>query len=264
MKRNNWLSLLEGKYRVEIISLCVIIVIWGLLADFVVKELYKLPGPISVFYAFYKVREVIPLDIAVSLLHFSMGLAAGAVVGITIGGLMGWFRVIDRAIDPLIEIVRAIPPIAWIPFAIMWLKLTHYSAGFIVFLGAVFPILVNTYAGFRGVDKVYIDAAKVLGCDKGKDLIKYVAIPHSIPYTAAGTRIAIGIGWMCVVAAEMLGASNAGLGYRLWSRFYLLHMMDRLVAYMIIIGLIALIMDRIFRYFVEGKILKWKKGTVAV
>jgi len=264
MRRNKLLSFLRGEYGIEVVSICIVIIIWELLADFVVKVSYKLPGPITVFYAFYEVREVIPLDIGVSLLHFGIGLAAGAAVGITLGGLMGWFRVMDRAIDPLIEIVRAIPPIAWIPFAIMWLKLTHYSAGFIVFLGAVFPILVNTYAGFRGVDKVYIDAAKVLGCDKGKDLIKYVAIPHSIPYTAAGTRIGMGIGWMCVVAAEMLGASNAGLGYRLWSRFYNLHMMDKLVAYMIIIGLIALIMDRIFRYFVEEKILKWKKGMVAV
>ncbi|HEC56975.1 MAG TPA: ABC transporter permease [Candidatus Syntrophoarchaeum butanivorans] len=264
MTGNRLLSFLKGKYRIEVVSICVFIIIWELIADFVVKELYKLPGPISVFYGFYKVKEFILLDIAVSLLHFGIGLAAGVIVGITLGGLMGWFKTIDRAIDPLVEIVRAIPPIAWIPFAIMWLKLTHYSAGFIVFLGAVFPILVNTYAGFREVDKVYIDAAKVLGCDKGIDLIKYVVIPHSIPYTAAGTRIAIGIGWMCVVAAEMLGASRAGLGYRLWSRFYLLHMMDKLVAYMIIIGLIALVMDRVFRYFVEGKILKWKKGMVAV
>jgi NitT/TauT family transport system permease protein len=263
MIRNKLLSFLNGKYGVEIVSICVVIIIWELLAHFVVGPVYKLPGPISVFYAFYKVRDVIPLDIAISLLHFSIGLTAGAAVGITIGGLMGWFKIIDRAIDPMIEILRAIPPIAWIPFAIMWLKLTHYSAGFIVFLGAVFPILVNTYAGFRGVDKVYIDAAKVLGCNKGKDLIKYVAIPHSIPYTAAGTRIAIGIGWMCVVAAEMLGASNNGLGFRLW-RFGNLHMMDKLVAYMIIIGLIAWLMDRIFRYFVEEKILKWKKGLVAV
>lgn len=262
MIRKKLLSFLRGKYGIEMVSLCIVIIIWKLMADFVVKE-YKLPGPISVFYGFYKAREFIPLDIGVSLLHFGIGLAAGAVVGITLGGLMGWFKIIDRAIDPMIEIVRAIPPIAWIPFAIMWLKLTHYSAGFIVFLGVVFPILVNTYAGFRGVDKLYIDAAKVLGCDKGKDLIKYVAIPYSIPYTAAGTRIAIGIGWMCVVAAEMLGASNNGLGFRLW-RFGNLHMMDRLVAYMIIIGLIALIMDRIFRYFVEEKILKWKKGMVAV
>ena len=266
MKENKILHFIGRRGGTEVIGICTVIVIWQLVASFIIKKSYLLPSPYEVFLAFlnYKVREVIPVDIYVSLLHFGIGLGAGAVVGITLGALMGGFKMVDRAIDPIMEILRAIPPIAWIPFAIIWLKLTPYSAGFVVFIGAVFPILINTYTGFKGVDKIYIDAAKVLGCDKRKDLIKYVAIPYSIPYTAAGTRIGMGIGWMCVVAAEMFGASGSvGLGWRLWNRFYALHMMDKLVAYMIIIGLIALILDRIFRYFVEEKILKWKKGMVA-
>ena len=265
MKENKILHFIERRGIIELIGICVVILIWQLVASFIVKKTFLMPSPCEVFFAFYKVREVIPVDISVSLLHFGIGLGAGTAVGITLGALMGGFKMIDRAIDPIMEILRAIPPIAWIPFAIIWLKLTPYSAGFVVFIGAVFPILINTYTGFKSVDKIYIDAAKVLGCKKGTNLIKSVVLPYSLPYIAAGTRIGMGIGWMCVVAAEMFGASGkVGLGWRLWNRFYALHMMDKLVAYMIIIGLIALLLDRIFRYLVEERSLKWRKGMVAV
>jgi len=86
-------------------------------------------------------------------------------------------RVAERSTDPIIEVTRAIPPLAWIPFAIAWLGCTHQAAGFIVFIGAVFPVLLNTYAGFRSVDRIYIDAARVLGCKTNASLIKSVAIP---------------------------------------------------------------------------------------
>jgi len=267
MREKEGLHFLKRRGIIEITGICTVIVIWQLIASFIVKKTYLLPSPYEVFLAFlnYKVREVIPEDIYVSLLHFGIGLGAGAVVGISVGALMGGFKLADKAIDPIMEILRAIPPIAWIPFAIIWLKLTPYSAGFVVFIGAVFPILINTYTGFKSVDKIYIDAAKVLGCKKGTTLIKSVVLPYSLPYIAAGTRIGMGIGWMCVVAAEMFGASGeVGLGWRLWNRFYMLHAMDKLVAYMIIIGLIALLLDRIFRYFVEERSLKWRKGMVAV
>jgi len=264
MREKKGLHFLKRRGIIEIIGISTVVAIWQLVASFIVKKTYLLPSPYEVFFAFYTVREVIPIDIYISLLHFGIGLGAGTAVGITLGALMGGFKLVDRAMDPIMEILRAIPPIAWIPFAIIWLKLTHYSAGFVVFVGAIFPILINTYTGFKSVDKIYIDAAKVLGCKKGMSLIKSVVLPYSLPYIAAGTRIGMGIGWMCVVAAEMFGASGrVGLGWRLWNRFYALHMMDKLVAYMIIIGLIALLLDRVFRYFVEETTLKWRKGMVA-
>jgi NitT/TauT family transport system permease protein len=175
---------------------------------------------------------------------------------------MGWFGNVFKAIDPIIEILRPIPPLAWIPFAIFWFRLTHYAAGFIVFLGAFFPILVDTYTGFRDVPKVLVDSGKVLGCTEDKKLIKYVAFPYTLPSVATGTRVGMGVGWMCVVAAEMFGVSKSGLGYKIFAVFYPWHQMDNIVAYMLILGLIALCLDRVFRYFVEGKLFKWKKGIV--
>lgn len=262
MVKNRLSQFLNGRGVIETISLCVTVIIWEIVADFIIKEPFKLPGAYAVSFAFFELRELIFMDISISLLHFGIGLGAGAAVGITIGMLMGWFRLANQALDPLIEILRPIPPLAWVPFAILWLGLTHYAAGFIVFIGVFFPILLNTYTGFRAVDKTYIDAARVLGCKEEGKLIRKVAFPFSLPYLAAGIRIGMGVGWMCVVAAEMFGVSKSGLGYRLFMVFFHLYMMDKVVAYMIILGLVALVLDRLFRYFVEERLLKWKKGIV--
>jgi NitT/TauT family transport system permease protein len=174
---------------------------------------------------------------------------------------MGWFHNADRVADPLIEIVRPIPPLAWIPFAIVWFGLTHISAGFVVFVGAVFPIIINTLTGFKSVSKVYVEAGKVLGCMKSTSLIRYIALPYSLPSIAAGIRIAMGVGWMCLVAAEMFGVSKNGLGYKIWWHYYL-HQMDFVLVYMLILGFLGLLIDRVFRWYVDGKLLKWRKGVV--
>jgi NitT/TauT family transport system permease protein len=262
MGKNKLSQFLNSRGAIEAISLCAAVIIWEIVADFIIKNPIKLPSPYAVFLSYLKLWEIIPGDIGISLLHFGIGLGAGAAVGITVGMLMGWFRVANRVFDPVVEILRPIPPLAWVPFAILWGGLTHYAAGFIVFIGAFFPILLNTYTGFREVDKTYIDAAKVLGCNEERKLIKSVAFPFSLPYIATGIRIGMGVGWMCVVAAEMFGVSKNGLGFRLFQVFWPLHMIDRLVAYMIILGLVALVLDRLFRYFVEERLLKWKKGMV--
>jgi NitT/TauT family transport system permease protein len=174
---------------------------------------------------------------------------------------MGWFKKVNRAVDPVIEILRPIPPLAWIPFAIVWFGLTHQAAGFVVFVGMVFPIVINTYTGFKNVPKVNVEAAKVLGCTQNVKLIRFIAIPSAMPSIAAGIRIAMGVGWMCLVAAEMFGASERGLGYQLWFNYYL-HRMNFVVVYMLLLGFLGLFIDHFFRYYVDAKLLKWTAGTV--
>ncbi len=174
---------------------------------------------------------------------------------------MGWFKKADQAIDPIIEILRPIPPLAWIPFAIVWFGLTHQAAGFVVFVGMIFPIVINTYTGFKNVPKVYVEAAKVLGCTRNMDLIRFIAIPSAMPSIVSGIRIAMGVGWMCLVAAEMFGVSNRGLGYQIWHNYYL-HRMDFVLVYMLLLGFVGLLIDRFFRYYVDAKLLRWTSGTV--
>ena len=219
-----------------------------------------LPGFIQVVQAFLENwSSIISEDLPVSSLHFSIGLGAGLLVALPLGMIMGWFKVADSIMDPIVELLRPIPPLAWIPFAIIWFGITNSAAGFIIFIGAVFPILINTYAGFKGLPRVYVESAKVLGATRDIDLIRYVALPQALPSIAAGIRIAMGIAWMCLVAAEMFGVSKNGLGFKIWDS-YGHYRMDEVFMYMIVLGLLGLAIDRTFRYVVEERLLKWRAG----
>lgn len=240
------------------------LILWQGASAFIVGNTFILPGPVDVLLAFVALfwQGTLIRDFETSLLHFAIGLGAALLVGIPVGITMGWNRRSDAFLDPVIEILRPIPPLAWIPFAIVWFGLTAYSAGFVIFIGAVFPIMINTYSGFRGVPRVFVEAGKMLGCTKNRDLIRYIAFPAALPSVAAGIRIATGVGWMCLVAAELFGVSKSGLGQKLWF-FYNLHQMDSVVVYMILLGLTGLLLDMIFRQYVEGFLLRWRTGEVA-
>lgn len=260
--KNNFIKTIEEK-GIEAFSLITAIIIWQLVADRVVHNKFLLPSFYDVIIAFFATVKsgLIFADTLTSLLHFSIGIAAAFVIGIPLGIAMGWFKQANRAIDPIIEILRPIPPLAWIPFAIVWFGLTHQAAGFVVFVGMIFPIVINTYTGFKNIPKVYVEAAKVLGCTRNLDLIRYIAIPSAMPSIVAGIRIAMGVGWMCLVAAEMFGVSDRGLGYQIWHNYYL-HRMDFVLVYMLLLGFVGLFIDRFFRYYVDAKLLRWTSGTV--
>ena len=255
----------NGKNRLlGILAILIALAFWQFVAAVIIRYPFILPAPTDVFAAFVSLvqKGTLLLDVQASLVHFAIGLGMALLVGIPIGILMGWNRRFDAFLDPLIELLRPIPPLAWIPFAIIWFGLTAFSAGFIIFAGAVFPIIINTYSGFRGVPRVFVEAGKMLGCTKDRDLIRYIAFPAALPAVASGIRIATGVGWMCLVAAELFGVSNYGLGQKLWF-YYSLHQMDSVVVYMILLGMIGLAFDMIFRYYVERHFLKWRTGEVA-
>jgi NitT/TauT family transport system permease protein len=252
--QNRWLGVL---------AIVLALIIWGFYSTFIVKDSFLLPGPYDVLIAFIALlnKGILLTDLEISFIHFGIGLGAALVIGIPIGIAMGWSRKFDAFLDPVIEILRPIPPLAWIPFAIIWFGFTPYSAGFVIFMGAVFPILINTYSGFRSVPRIYVESGKMLGCIKNRNLIRYIAFPSALPSVAAGIRIATGVGWMCLVAAELFGVSNNGLGKNLW-HYYDLHQMDSVVVYMILLGMIGLLIDMLFRYWIDRQFLKWRTGEV--
>jgi len=258
----NFVKTIEEK-GIEALSLITAIIMWQLVADKIVHNKFLLPSFYDVIISFSAIVKsgLIFADTLTSLLHFSIGIVAALVIGIPLGIAMGWFKKANRAIDPIIEILRPIPPLAWIPFAIVWFGLTHQSAGFVVFVGMVFPIIINTYTGFKNVPKVYVEAAKVLGCTRNLDLIRYIATPSAMPSIVSGIRVAMGVGWMCLVAAEMFGVSDRGLGYQIWHNYYL-HRMDFVLVYMLLLGFVGLLIDRFFRHYVDAKLLRWTSGTV--
>ncbi|MEN6611661.1 MAG: ABC transporter permease [Methanoregulaceae archaeon] len=247
-----------------VLSVAIGLILWEIVAAVIIKYTFILPAPTDVFSAFLELlgNGTLILDFEASLIHFAIGLIAALLIGIPIGIAMGWNRKFDAFLDPIIEILRPIPPLAWIPFAIIWFGLTIYSAGFVIFVGAVFPIIINTYSGFRSVPRIFVEAGKMLGCTKSRDLIRHIAFPAALPSVTAGIRIATGVGWMCLVAAELFGVSNYGLGKNLW-QYYNLHRMDCVVVYMILLGLIGLLIDMVFRYYIDRHFLKWRTGEVA-
>jgi len=246
----------------EITSIASAIIIWEIIARIINKK-YILPSFSQVGAAFLELASGGELyrDIITSLNFFAIGMGVAIAVGIPLGIMMGWFKTIDKAIDPIIEMIRPIPPLAWIPFAILWFGLTKYAAGFVIFVGAVFPILVNTYTGFRNTPRVLVESGMVLGCIKNRDLIFRIALPAALPSIATGVRVGMGVGWMCVVAAEMFGVSKYGIGWKIW-HWNDLHHMDLVLTYMLVLGFIALVIDRLFRYIVQEWWLKWQTGVV--
>ncbi len=253
----------------EITSVASAIIIWEIIARIINKKII-LPSFLEVVTAFLELvsGDELYKDILTSLNFFVIGMGAAIAVGIPLGIMMGWFKTIDKAVDPIIEMIRPIPPLAWIPFAILWFGLTQYAAGFVIFIGAVFPILVNTYTGFRNTPRVLVESGMVLGCIKNRDLIFRIALPAALPAIATGVRVGMGVGWMCVVAAEMFavrtemfGLSTYGIGWKIWHWNSLQHM-DNVLTYMLVLGFIALVIDRLFRYIVQEWWLKWQTGVV--
>ncbi len=194
------------------------------------------------------------VDIYSSLEHFLYGFILAIIIGIPIGIITGYYNTLNKIINPLIEIIRPIPPLAWVPFSIIWFKLTNSAASFIIFIGVIFPIIVNTQNSVREVPKIYLESAKVLGCTKNYKIIWYIVIPSIIGRLQSGIKVASGVGWMCLVAAEMFGINGTGLGYKI-SYYYNLQRIDIVLIYMIMLGLLGLLID----YFIKKSIINFNR-----
>ena len=191
-----------------------------------------------------------------SLLRVLLGFLVAALVAIPLGIAMGWSRTIMYIVEPVVEILRPIPPIAWIGLALLWFGIGLNSAVFLVFIGAVFPILLNTIDGVRNVEKRLIEVAYTFGANDWEVLTK-VVVPAALPTIYTGLRVGMGIGWMCVVAAEMI-AARYGLGELILDSSNLLQT-DKVMVGMITIGLLGLVINYLFQ--VAGtRIFKWQQG----
>jgi len=149
--------------------------------------------------------------VAISLLRIVTGFALGAVLGIAIAVAAGWYRVLGNLLRPVIELLRPIPPLAWIPMAIVWFGLGEPSKIFVIFLGAFFPVLTNAYKGITGIDPVLIRAAQTMD-QHGMRLLVKVALPAAMPDIATGLRVGWGLSFGVLVAAELIAASS-GMGF---------------------------------------------------
>ena len=181
----------------------------------------------------------------VSLHEVLAGFGIAAVIAIPLGLLIGWSGDIRAYMDPAIQILRPVPPIAWMPFAIAWFGIGFNSILFIIAMGAFFPILINTIDGVTGVRQRWIEVAVML---RATTFEKFhpVIVPGARPTIWTGLRVSFGVAWMCVVAAEMLPGTTAGLGFLIMYA-YNLGQLQVIGAGMIVIGFIGLGADILFR-----------------
>lgn len=177
-----------------------------------------------------------------SLYRVAWGFFLALALGIPLGLLMGWSRSLRRMAGPVVEMLRPVPPLAWIPISILWFGIGIKSAAFIIFLGAIFPILLNTIAGVRSVNPTLLEAARTLGAGE-RDILRKVLLPGAAPSIFVGLRIGLGIAWMTLVAAEFTGVrSGYGLGYMIMTARDI-QRADEIMAGMLVIGLAGLILD---------------------
>ena len=191
-----------------------------------------------------------------SLYRVLYGFSLALMVAIPLGIIMGWSKVLRELVTPLVEILRPIPPLAWIPLAIFWFGIGLKSAVFIIFLGAFFPILLSTVSGVLSVDTLLIEAARTLGARR-RDIYVKILVPGATPAIYTGARIGMGIAWMTLIAAEFTGVkSGYGLGYMIMVARDI-QRPDHIVAGMIIIGVIGYTLDICLRG-IEHTLLRWR------
>jgi NitT/TauT family transport system permease protein len=215
------------------------------------------PAPIDVVRGILElVQQGLLLKYVVaSLFRVTWGFTLAVVVGIPFGLLLGWYARAFDAFNPVIQILRPILPIAWIPVAILWFGVSDAAPIFLIFLASVFPITVSASAAVRNMQPVYLRAARNFGLSQVQ-LFQRVVFPASLPSIITGIRIALGVAWLVVVAAEMI-AVNSGLGYLIIDARNAGKRYDLVVAGMLMIGLIGLTLDLLVRRLESSEKVRW-------
>ena len=190
-----------------------------------------------------------------SLLRVVTGFGLGALAGTVIGVAAGWYRSVGLLARPLIEVLRPIPPLAWIPLAIIWFGLGEPSKFFIIFLGAFFPVVTSAYHGIASVDPVLIRAGQTFGL-KGIELLVRVAVPAASPDLATGYRIGWGLSFGVLVAAELV-AADRGLGHMIMNARNTGEAVSVIVVGIMIIGMLNLITDAALGGAIQRWIGRW-------
>jgi len=241
----------------RLIFLAVVLVLWQALTWTNTINTVLLPPPTQLTATLREMMANGELadHVLASLQRIVIGFLLASAGGILLGATLGTWEHAAIYLTLLIELIRPIPPIAWIPFAILWFGLGDLPAYFIVALAAFFPIFVNTMRGFASVKESYVLAARNLGAGRML-LLTDVVLPASLPFVLAGLRIGIGIAWMSVIAAELVG-SRSGLGYMIQLNRIMLRT-DKIAVGMILIGVLGFLMSQGIA-LIEDRLLAWHR-----
>jgi bicarbonate transport system permease protein len=228
------------------------LIIWQI---FSTSGLTRLPGPISLWteprtrelllYPFYDLGGLdkgLFWQTMASLGRVAKGYSLAALVGISVGVLVGGNRMLNKALDPLFQFLRMVAPLAWVPIALVALQKNQPAAIFVIFITAVWPILINTAEGVRQIPQDYQNVARVLKLSR-KDYYLNIVFPAALPYIFTGLRIAIGLAWLAIIAAEIVMSGIVGIGFFIWDAYQQNYISEIILA-VIYIGAVGLLLDR--------------------
>ena len=239
-------------WALPIMGLLGFLILWQILSG---TGLLKLPSPINILsekstrnlllYPFFDrggTDKGLFWQTLASFERVAKGYSLAAIVGIGMGILIGTTPVIDKALDPLFQFLRTVPPLAWVPIALAALRQNEPAALFVIFITAVWPILLNTTVGVKQIPQDYRNVSRVLQLSKQKYFFK-ILIPSALPYIFTGLRISIGLAWLAIIAAEIIMSGIVGIGFFIWNS-YTNDKVGEVILALVYIGAVGLILDR--------------------
>ncbi|MCP9820056.1 nitrate ABC transporter permease [Synechococcus sp. Cruz-9H2] len=241
-----------------VICIGAFLISWQLLSG--ILGAARLPGPIQVvadtwdpyisdpFFDDGGTSKGLGWQILISLQRVAIGYGLSGIVGIAIGGLLGLNRFIGKGFDPVIQVLRTVPPLAWFPIALMVFQDANTSAVFVIFITSIWPVIINTAVGIRQIPQDYTNVARVLRLRK-RSYIREIVIPATVPYVFTGLRIAVGLAWLAIVAAEMLKA-DGGIGYFIWDAYNAGGdtSASQIILAIVYVGIVGLALDRLVAF----------------
>jgi nitrate/nitrite transport system permease protein len=259
-RSNSWIVKQARGILPPLVALVVFLAIWQILCP---PGSQGLPGPIQVIQGAWDPFIINPffdnggnskglaLQVFASLQRVAIGFSLSAIVGVGFGILIGSNKLVYRSLDPIFQVLRTIPPLAWLPIALAALKDNGLAAIFVIFITAVWPILINTTVGVQQIPQDYINVKRVLKLSNKAYFFK-ILLPASLPYIFTGLRIGIGLSWLAIVAAEML-RSDVGIGFFIWESYNNAYL-DRIILALIYVGIVGFLLDRSIA-FIGSKIV---------
>lgn len=258
-KRSNFLgdflkSNQLSKIVSPVIALIFLLGIWQLLSS---GENPNLPSPSTVIKETWDPYIINPFydnggtdvglfwQILASLKRVAIGFSLASIVGIGLGIAIGANRYVFDALDPIFQVLRTIPPLAWLPLSLAALRQADPSAIFVIFITAIWPIIINTTVGVQQIPQDYNNVSRVLKLSKTEYFFN-ILFPSTVPYIFTGLRIGIGLSWLAIVAAEML-VGGVGIGFFIWDA-YNSSKMSQIILALVYVGIIGLLLDRLVSF----------------
>jgi bicarbonate transport system permease protein len=243
-----------------LVAIVIFLLVWQI---FSLTPGATLPGPIKVvqdtwiligwpFYDRGGIDKGLFWQVFASLQRVAIGYTLAAIVGIGLGILVGTSKLMSKALDPIFQFLRVVAPLAWVPIALAALRQNEPAALFVIFITAIWPILINTSVGVRQIPSDYNNVAKVLQLSK-QEYFFNILIPSALPYIFTGLRIALGLAWLAIIAAEIVMSGIVGIGFFIWDAYQNNNVSEVILA-VVYIGAVGLVLDKLM-IWLESRIL---------